>query len=313
MATTIEQGVHEDSTQLRRHRGSPLISFIIPTYDNTAFLSRCIHSIRRIDYDNVEIIVVGDSRRTESAACVEGFEDSSIQYHAIDADFGGPRRKYGLSLSRAEYVAFIDDDDFYLNWAFVSHAIRYLEDHGDVGSIVHNAVTLVAGSLVYEGRLNATGLIARDELLRDFRGRISKGKSSFPLVCRREALLRGGAHEATIMDDHTIYMRAFLGGPCLFCTDVVGCFWRNGTTISDCLSTEGVMAYLTELENLSRRLPDGADKDDWFARQAAADIRFWLRRSGAVEKERILEFVLRQPRSHQRDFVVGSELERFLA
>ena len=59
----------------------PLISVIVPIYNVVDYLQRCVDSIRKQSYRNLEIILVDDGSTDNSGAMAEKFalEDKRIQ------------------------------------------------------------------------------------------------------------------------------------------------------------------------------------------------------------------------------------------
>jgi glycosyltransferase involved in cell wall biosynthesis len=67
----------------------PLISVVIPTYDNHALLrERSIPSVLAQTYQNFEVVVVGDAAPEEARVAVESFNDSRITF--FNRPYRGP-------------------------------------------------------------------------------------------------------------------------------------------------------------------------------------------------------------------------------
>ena len=97
----------------------PLVSVVIATRERPALLERAIQSILRQSLQEIEILVVDDgSTPSTLAAYRQAAEtaDSRVAYH-LAAEAPSPvrgiseARNFGLSLARAPYVVFFDDDD----------------------------------------------------------------------------------------------------------------------------------------------------------------------------------------------------------
>lgn len=108
---------------------NPLVSVIVPSYDRPLFLkTRSLPSVLRQDYQNWELIVVGDGPVDGSLREVtESFQDPRIRYVEIARpDYswcsqqeywhvaGAQARNHGLTLARGEFIAPLDDDDEFL-------------------------------------------------------------------------------------------------------------------------------------------------------------------------------------------------------
>jgi len=98
----------------------PLVSVIIPTYKRTE-TKKAVDSVLAQDYPNIEIIVVDDN--AEHPMYRQGVLDSLAEYITSgkikllqnDRNLGGAlSRNEGITVSTGEYIAFLDDDDVYL-------------------------------------------------------------------------------------------------------------------------------------------------------------------------------------------------------
>ena len=91
----------------------PVVSVIVPAYDQQEFLVRCLDSIAAQSYEGeVEVIVVDDGSPDESAAVARAHASSP---RVIEQENGGvsSARNAGIMASRGEYLAFLDADDFW--------------------------------------------------------------------------------------------------------------------------------------------------------------------------------------------------------
>lgn len=98
-----------------------MISCIITTYKREPeILKRAIDSIKAQTYKDVEIIIVNDApEEIELAKKIKAFiheYDSEIKYIEHEKNMGAcVARNTGISNSRGEYIAFLDDDDEWLS------------------------------------------------------------------------------------------------------------------------------------------------------------------------------------------------------
>ena len=91
-----------------------LISIIIPVYNVERYLNRCIDSVINQSYKNLEIILVDDgSTDTSGKICDEyAIKDNRIKViHQKNAGVSNARNN-GLKNAKAEYIGFVDSDDF---------------------------------------------------------------------------------------------------------------------------------------------------------------------------------------------------------
>lgn len=93
---------------------SQLVSIIIPTYNRPTYLEMAIRSVLKQSYQNFEIIIVDDN--PHSLVTDSGFfkNDKRIRYFKNEINQGAPfSRNFGVSKAKGEYIAFLDDDDFW--------------------------------------------------------------------------------------------------------------------------------------------------------------------------------------------------------
>jgi len=96
------------------------VSVIIPTYKRAEKLGRAVNSVLNQTYKNLQVIVVDDnSERDEYRVATEllmnnYINDSRVVYlkHKVNRN-GSAARNTGIRYSNAEFIAFLDDDDFF--------------------------------------------------------------------------------------------------------------------------------------------------------------------------------------------------------
>lgn len=91
-----------------------LISVIVPVYNVIDLLQRCVDSIRRQTYRNLEIILVDDGSTDRSGALAEKFalEDRRIRVFHKENGGSSSARNFGISKARGEFIGFVDSDDY---------------------------------------------------------------------------------------------------------------------------------------------------------------------------------------------------------
>ncbi|MFC0604358.1 glycosyltransferase [Winogradskyella pulchriflava] len=92
------------------------LSIIIPLYNSGHFLNKCIESLLNQDLDSkdYEILIINDGSTDNSLEVALKFEEkySNINVHTKTNGGVGSARNLGLSLSKGDYIYFIDPDDF---------------------------------------------------------------------------------------------------------------------------------------------------------------------------------------------------------
>ncbi len=96
----------------------PLVSVIIPVYNNVDFLGEALNSVVRQTYRPLEIIVVDDGSTDDTVHVVNTFfTDSDLPWHYMWQENQGPAaaRNRGLKLAQGAFIAFQDADDVWVD------------------------------------------------------------------------------------------------------------------------------------------------------------------------------------------------------
>ena len=97
----------------------PSVSVIIPSYNRFDFLTKAIESVKNQGYKDIEIIVIDDGSTEESYTDI--IQDEILKVVKLPVNqkqihgFGpGNIRNFGVEVAKGEYIAFLDDDDIWL-------------------------------------------------------------------------------------------------------------------------------------------------------------------------------------------------------
>lgn len=112
---------------------SPLVSVIIPVYNNEEYLEKCIGSIVNQTYKNLEVIVVSDNSPGDTKAVLGLFNDKRLKSIYLDENVGSFRaRVKGVSIAKGDYFTFIDGDDYVLEDYIEKLVTRAVEANSDI-------------------------------------------------------------------------------------------------------------------------------------------------------------------------------------
>lgn len=94
---------------------APAISVILPTRNRAGLLPRAIGSVLAQRFRDLELIVVDDASSDDTPALLAQLDDPRLRVLRRERNSGAAAaRNAGLALARGRYVAFQDDDDFWL-------------------------------------------------------------------------------------------------------------------------------------------------------------------------------------------------------
>ena len=92
-----------------------MISIIVPVYNTSEYLDKCLESLVSQSYKDIEIILIDDHSTDDSAEIMHKWEskDSRIRtiYKTENSGVSDSRNR-GLSIANGELIAFADSDDY---------------------------------------------------------------------------------------------------------------------------------------------------------------------------------------------------------
>jgi glycosyltransferase involved in cell wall biosynthesis len=93
----------------------PLVSVILPTYNRSSLLWQAVQSVRAQTYPHWELLVIDDGSSDDTPAVLSSLEDPRIRIIRLDHTDNPARvRNAGLAVARGDHIAFLDDDDVWL-------------------------------------------------------------------------------------------------------------------------------------------------------------------------------------------------------
>lgn len=89
------------------------VSVVVPIYNVEVYLARCIDSILKQTYSNLEIILVDDGATDGSGEIVDRYASLDNRIIPIHKSNGGlsDARNAGIDVATGEYICFVDSDD----------------------------------------------------------------------------------------------------------------------------------------------------------------------------------------------------------
>ena len=92
----------------------PEISVIVTVYNIKAYLEQCLNSLRNQTLTNIEIIVIDDGSSDGSSDICDEFAKEDLRFRVIHKQNEGlsAARNDGLDAAQADYIMFVDGDDW---------------------------------------------------------------------------------------------------------------------------------------------------------------------------------------------------------
>jgi glycosyltransferase involved in cell wall biosynthesis len=121
----------------------PLVSIVVPTFNQAEFLPEAIASAQKQTYPNIEIVVVNDGSTDHTIEVLQKLsqEDSRIRFfNQLNKGFGGATNK-AIHEAKGEYIAHLDSDDIF-EPEKIEKQFDALQINRDI-DLVHTAVQLI--------------------------------------------------------------------------------------------------------------------------------------------------------------------------
>lgn len=108
-----------------------LISVIVPIYNVEKYLDKCIESIVKQSYTNLEIILINDGSTDNCLKKCEEWNKKDERIIVINKENGGlsSARNAGLDVCKGNYIVFVDSDD-YINPEMIKELYNSLVKYG---------------------------------------------------------------------------------------------------------------------------------------------------------------------------------------
>lgn len=126
----------------------PLLSVIIPIYNTEQYLRKCLNSVVKQSYGNLEIICINDGSTDGSKEILNEYAKVDKRIKVINQSNQGlvRARKNGLEKSRGDLIAYVDSDDW-IDLEMYSDMVRLL---------VNNSADVVTSGCYREYGQNTT-------------------------------------------------------------------------------------------------------------------------------------------------------------
>ncbi len=104
---------------------NPKVSVIIPTYNEEGDIEKCLDTLLKQSYKNLEIIIVDDGSTDKTRDIVKKFIKKNNKIALIEGEHKGPgfSRNLGAGKSKGKILIFVDADMYFIK-DFVKNLIR---------------------------------------------------------------------------------------------------------------------------------------------------------------------------------------------
>lgn len=120
----------------------PKVSAVICSLNGHKRISLAIKSVLTQNFHNLELIVVDDGSQPPLRETVEVFNDKRIKYLRLESNIGlHAARSFALKQSKGEYVALLDDDDWWFREK-LTRQLKLIDGVAEVGMVCTGAIDI---------------------------------------------------------------------------------------------------------------------------------------------------------------------------
>lgn len=158
---------------------SPLVSVVIPNYNNAHYLKECIDSVLSQTYLNIEIIVVDDASTDNSRSIIKEISkvNENVKFYFKPNNGGvSSARNDGICRAKGKYITTLDSDDTYVSEK-IEKEVELAESFFPEKVIVFSGVNLVNNNM---NKIR--------EVVSDYK--LAQGDVFYPILFRLNAIPR---------------------------------------------------------------------------------------------------------------------------
>jgi len=212
-----------------------LVSVCMPCYNAGKYVAQALDSVLAQTYPHIEIIVVNDGSKDNSAEVLEGYRSKGIRVFHQDNQGACVANNRALAESRGEYIKFFDADDILSN-NFIEVQMKRLGGRTDAvacakwGRFYHDDIST---HRVEEETSLWKDMDAADWLVESWIKARAMQQCGLWLIPRRLIEQTGGWDgRLTLINDFEFFARLLCGAKeVLFCPEAL-LFYRSGLPVS---------------------------------------------------------------------------------
>lgn len=147
--------------------GNDLISIIIPVYKVEEYLEKCIESVLKQTYTNLQIILVDDGSPDNCGKICDEYAKKDPRIEVIHKVNGGlsDARNVGIAKAKGKYIGFVDSDD-YIKEDMYEILINLIKEY-DADVSICNLYDVIDGKEYIRNNENGIQKYSRLEILKE--------------------------------------------------------------------------------------------------------------------------------------------------
>lgn len=202
-----------------------LVSVIVPVYNSSSYIKRCVDAIRSQTYSNLEIILVDDGSKDNSLEMMEEYAKEDSRIVVIHKENGGSSsaRNAGIARATGKYICFCDSDDYYEK--DIVEKLAYVFDAKE-DAIISQCMSVCRNEdeSLFSGPYKDSGEIVREsseEYLRELLMHV--GDSSFcTKMIKADFMKQFSFNEGRLNEDFELLVYMLKCFECIYTYEVIG-------------------------------------------------------------------------------------------
>lgn len=268
----------------------PLVTIMIPTYNQDKYILRAVKSAIAQDYENLEIIVSDDCSTDMTQAVLSNFSNDRILIKKNKSNLGrvGNYRNTLYNYAHGDWVINLDGDDFFIDNSFISNAIKIICKNPDVVLVFADRVKICEESKSWPKVSNSSNFL--DYTVIDGTKYILNWPESYPRIShetclykRSIALARNFYSVDIISSDYESLFKLILGNKIAFIPNTVAVWWEHGKNASENKSVIQRLEDFSLFESVSKF----AIENIWNIRYESFSEKAWKKKIDTWKKRNI--------------------------
>jgi len=204
------------------------ISIIIPTYRRKEYLKQALLSAVQQTYQKTEVIIVYDGSR-DNVKISNMINGVPIRVYHLDQHSGGAvARNFGVSKSRYDWIAFLDDDDI---WApdKLKKQVEYITHNPEIEFVYNNHYIFDSKYRICDRKILSHHFSCDDSLFQKNLIIYSATGSTSSFLIKKSAFEKvdGFDNDMPSAQDHDLALRLLKSGTHFYCIPEPLLFYRD--------------------------------------------------------------------------------------
>lgn len=120
-----------------------MVTIIIPSYNSELFIERCLESVFKQTFNDIEVIVIDDASTDNTEKILRKYKKkNNFKVIRNKTNVGvGISRKIGIENANGEYITFLDSDDYLIS-DFIDTNIKLIKQHDS--DVVYTSIEVIS-------------------------------------------------------------------------------------------------------------------------------------------------------------------------